>query len=103
MKKITFIVLMLSFMASSCSSFKAKRVSAEESDELAMEITDKWVMRDTEISVKAILKQIQKHKGFQRFLAKHDGQPKIFISEVQNQTSDAYFPVADFTVDSNSF
>lgn len=94
--KTLCMLTLLSVVASSCSSFKAKRVSAEESDDAAMEITDKWVMRDTEITVKKILKQIQKHKGFQRYLAKFDGQPKIFISEVQNQTSNAYFPVADF-------
>jgi hypothetical protein len=90
------MLTLLSVIASSCSSFKAKRVSADESDEAAMEITDKWVMRDTEITVKKILKQIRKHRGFQKYLAKFDGQPKIFISEVQNRTSNAYFPVDDF-------
>lgn len=90
------ILTLLSLLATSCGSFKAKRVSADESDEAAMEITDKWVMRDTEITVKKILKQIQKHKGFQRYLARFNGQPKIFISEVQNATSNAYFPIADF-------
>ena len=95
MKSLMLLVL-LSLVATSCGSFKAKRVSADESDEAAMEITDKWVMRDTEITVGKILKQIQKHKGFQRFLNRFDGQPKIFISEVQNRTSNAYFPVEDF-------
>ena len=94
--KTLIMLTLLSIIATSCSSFKAKRVSADESDAAAMEITDKWVMRDTEITVGKILKQIQKHKGFQRFLAKFDGQPKIFISEVQNRTSNAYFPVDDF-------
>jgi hypothetical protein len=93
----TLVMLtLLSIVGTSCSSFKAKRVSADESDSAAMEITDKWVMRDTEISVGKIIKQIQKHKGFQRYLARFNGQPKIFISEVQNRTSNAYFPVEDF-------
>lgn len=86
------LILGLSF---SCSSFKAKRVGAEESDELAMEITDKWVAKDTEIVVKDILEQIKKHRGFQRYLSAHKGAPKLFISEVQNMTSEAYFPIAD--------
>lgn len=94
--KSLVMLTLLSLVASSCSSFKAKRVSADESDEAAMEITDKWVARDTEISIEKILKDIQKHKGFQRYLARHGGQPKIFISEVQNRTSNAYFPVDDF-------
>lgn len=90
------VVTLLSMVGTSCSSFKAKRVTADESDAAAMEITDKWVMRDTEISVGKILKQIQKHKGFQRYLARFGTAPKIFISEVQNRTSNAYFPVDDF-------
>lgn len=91
-----FLLILSTLVLSSCGSFKAKRVSADESDEKAMEITDKWVGRDTEITVQKILKQIGKHKGFQRFLARFDGQPKIFISEVQNRTSNPYFPVDDF-------
>lgn len=94
MKKIT-LLLMLSFVFAGCSSFKAKRVSADESDELAMEITDKWVARDTEIAIKKTLEQIQKHKGFKRYLRKLGRQPKLFISEVQNMTSEPYFPIDD--------
>lgn len=93
--KTLVMLTMLAMVTSGCSSFQAKRVSADESDAAAMEITDKWVMRDTEISVDKILKQIQSHKGFQRYLARFNGQPKIFISEVQNRTSNAYFPVDD--------
>ena len=95
MKKVTFLVLVLAFVLTGCSSFKAKRVSAEESDELAMEITDKWVAKDTELVVKDVLAQIQKHKGFQKYLRKLGKTPKLFISEVQNMTSEAYFPIDD--------
>lgn len=95
MKKVTLLVLMLSFVLTGCSSFKAKRVSAEESDELAMEITDKWVAKDTEISIQNVLKQIKKHKGFQKYLRRLGREPKLFISEVQNMTSEAYFPIED--------
>ena len=95
MKKITLLVLALSFVLSGCSSFKAKRVSADESDELAMEITDKWVAKDTEIAIKDVLKQIDMHKGFKKYLRKLGRTPKLFISEVQNMTSEAYFPIED--------
>ncbi len=95
MKKSLVLSLLLSFLLTSCGGFKAKRVDANESDELAMEITDKWVARDTEIVVKDILKQIQKHKGFQRYLGKKNTTPKVFIAEVQNETSEPYFPVGD--------
>lgn len=95
MKKITFLVLVLSFILSGCSSFKAKRVSGDESDELAMEITDKWVARDTEIAIRDVLKQIEKHKGYQKYLRRLGKTPKVFISEVQNMTSEAYFPIDD--------
>ena len=91
--KLLISLVLLSLTVTSCGGFKAKRVDANESDEKAMEITDKWVNRDTEITVKKILKQIEKHRGFQRYLKKNRGQPKIFISEVQNKTSNAYFPI----------
>lgn len=94
MKKITFIVLSCLVMQA-CSSFRAERVSNEESDELAMTITDRWVAKDTEMSVQEILKQIQKHRGFQRYLTKLGREPKLFIGEVQNETSEAYFPIGD--------
>jgi len=93
--KTVVSLLVLSTLVVGCGSFKAKRVSSDESDEKAMEITDKWVARDTEITVKDILKQIEQHKGFQKFLARFKGTPKIFISEVQNVTSEPYFPIDD--------
>ncbi|EQC46673.1 hypothetical protein [Bacteriovorax sp. Seq25_V] len=95
MRKTFLSLLTLTFLLSSCGGFKAKRVSADESDELAMEITDKWVARDTEMVIKDVLKQIEKHKGFQRYLAKRSTSPKLFIAEVQNETSEPYFPIAD--------
>lgn len=97
MKKVNVLLLLaFSLVLTSCGSFKAKRVSSDESDELAMEITDKWIDRDTEVTVQKTLKQIQAHKGFQRYLRKLGRQPKVFIAEVQNLTSNPYFPIADF-------
>ena len=97
MKKMISGLLLMSFVLSlqSCGGFKAKRVSADEGDEKAMEITDKWLQRDTENAIKHALKQISKHRGFQRYLGKLGKQPKLFISEVQNRTSEAYFPIDD--------
>lgn len=95
MKRTLLSLLALTFLLSSCGGFQAKRVSADESDELAMTITDKWVARDTEMVIKDVLKQIEKHKGFQKYLAKRSHSPKLFIAEVQNETSEPYFPIAD--------
>ena len=41
------------------------------------------------------MNQIQKHRGFQNYLAKLGRTPKLFIGEVQNLTSEAYFPIGD--------
>ena len=94
MKKLFFLIFSC-VLATSCTSFRAERVSAERSDELALEITDQWVAKDTEISVGEILNQIQKHRGFQNYLSKLGRPPKLFIGEVQNLTSEAYFPIGD--------
>lgn len=94
MKKL-FLLIFSCVLATSCTSFRAERVSAERSDELALEITDQWVAKDTEISVGEILNQIQKHRGFQNYLSKLGRPPKLFIGEVQNLTSEAYFPIGD--------
>lgn len=95
MLKLLMTLLCLSMLATSCGSFKAKRVSAEEGDNLAMGITDKWLDKDTEIAVEDLIKKIEAHKGFQRYLAKRSKKPKLFIAEVQNETSEAYFPIAN--------
>lgn len=96
MKNFLMVLALLSLgTLTSCGGFKAKRVGADEGDDKAMEITDKWVDRDTETVVQKTLKDIEKHKGFQRYLARSNKRPKIFIAEVQNATSEPYFPIAD--------
>jgi len=96
MKRLSLVLTILFALGlSSCSSFKAKRVSGNEGDELGMEITDKWLLRDTETVVSQILKKIEQHKGFQRYLRGSQKRPKIFIAEVQNETSEPYFPIRD--------
>ena len=89
---ICLVVLLLS----SCApSIETKRVSLAESDELAMTITDEWIATDTVNAVKDILKQLDNHRGYQAYLAKLGRKPKLFVGEIQNQTSEAYFPIGD--------
>ena len=89
------LLLMSALMLSSCASFKAERVDAKTSDEKAMGITDNWVVEDTRQAVEKLLTQMRNHKGYKRFLKKFNGEPKVFIAEVQNNTSEAYFPIDD--------
>lgn len=95
MNKFGSLLLGLLLLLQGCASFKAERVSRDESDAKAMEITNEWVGKDTELVVADILKQIQAHQGFQKYLKTKKGPPKLFISEVQNATSEAYFPISD--------
>lgn len=93
--KSSLLVLMALLLSTGCSSFKAKRVGSEESDERALEITDKWIQADTEKVISDILKKIETHKGYKRFLRQHGKTPTVFIGEVKNMTSEAYFPIND--------
>lgn len=96
MKKLNMIVFFgILGMMTSCSSFKAERVDSKESDEKAMEITDKWVQKDTELVIQEIMKEINTHGGLKKYMGALGRTPKIFIGEVQNLTSEAYFPIND--------
>lgn len=95
MKKI-FILFLLTIFSVSCGpTIKTERISIEESDELASSITDEWVMTDTEIAVKETIKQINSNKGFQKYLSNLGRRPRIFIGEMQNDTTEPYFPIED--------
>lgn len=94
MKK--FIICFILVLTVACApKMQVKRLNTEQSDEKAMSITDEWVAKDTELAVQDILKQIQNHTGFQIYLEKLGRRPKLFISEVQNNTAEAFFPVGD--------
>lgn len=93
--KLTTLLLVAVFMVS-CASFKAERVDNKTSDEKAMGITDNWVAEDTRMSVAELIKKMLAHKGYKRTMARFRGEPKVFIAEVQNNTSEAYFPIDDF-------
>ncbi len=96
MKK-TFFALALSsiLLLQGCAGFKAERLTTAEGDEKAMGITDEWMLTDTELSVKDIIAQLGKHRGYQRYLTQLGHRPRLFIAEVQNETSEAYFPIED--------
>jgi PBP1b-binding outer membrane lipoprotein LpoB len=89
---VGFVFITLSACA---PAMQSQRVSLDESDKLASNITDKWVAKDTQLCVQDILKQIENHKSFQAYMTKLGRRPKLFVSEVQNRTSEAYFPIAD--------
>lgn len=93
MKMISSLLLVLTL--SSCSSFKAERVGAEKADEKGLKITDNWMSKDTENAIQEVLKQMNDHKGFKKFLSRFKGTPKVFVGEVQNRTAEAYFPIGD--------
>lgn len=82
-------------LASCAPKIKTERVSLAESDKKAATITDEWIATDTENAVKNILEQIGNHRGFQNYLSRLGRKPKVFIGDIQNQTSEAYFPIGD--------
>lgn len=92
MKILSLITILLLV---SCSSFKAERVDSEESDKKAMEITDKWNQGDSERVVKKLVGGINKNISFSKYKSQKR-KPKVFIGEIQNLTSEAYFPIRDF-------
>src|SRR4051812_32965033 len=92
--KSVLVLATLAIFATSCGSFKAERVDANKSDEKALSITDNWMSADTTQAVADVIKQMKAHPGFNKMKAKY-GTPKVFIAEVQNQTSEAYFPIGD--------
>jgi uncharacterized protein (TIGR02722 family) len=93
MKRLT-VFLSLLVLATSCGGFKAKRVDATESDEKGLSITDNWMSADTSQAVADVIKQMKAHPGFGKMKARL-GTPKVFVADVQNQTSEAYFPIGD--------
>ena len=95
MKVSSLFIISLFFLSVGCSSFKAERVDSKESDEKALTITDKWVQRDTEKVVTEILKRLETHKGFRRYLRNLGKTPTVFIGEMKNLTAEAYFPIND--------
>ncbi len=96
MRKSFFALMVATLvLTQGCSSFKAERLSVAEGDAKAMSITDEWLVTDTEMAVAEVIKQFDNHRGLQRFLGQLGHSPRLFIAEVQNDTSEAYFPIDD--------
>lgn len=88
------ITLLLAFTG--CKSFEAKRMDDRGIDEKAMSITDKWVDGDTELVIKGTIEKIYKHRRFKKYNRSRAGKDiKLFVGEVSNNTSEAYFPIDD--------
>ena len=94
-KFLTALLLSATLALQGCASFKAERLSTAEGDEKAMEITDEWLLTDTQNTVGEIMKKIDNNRGFRNYLNELGHRPKLFIAEVQNETSEAYFPIDD--------
>lgn len=92
--KFLMMTLITATLATSCGSFKAERVDANKSDEKGLSITDNWMNADTTQAIADVIKQMRAHPGFNKMKAKF-GTPKVFVADVQNQTSEAYFPIGD--------
>lgn len=96
MKKTILAFLCCSlFLMEGCGGVTAGRISSEEGDVKASAITDKWIKKDSENAAKEIMNQLETHRGFQRYMAKLNRQPILYIRDVSNQTEDAYFPIAE--------
>jgi len=99
MKRFNFkwcALVLLPVFISACGGFKAQRVDTKTADDKSMEITDEWVDGDTIRVVDETLSRIDRHKRFKRYLRKFgDKDLKLFVANIQNNTSEAYFPVTD--------
>lgn len=79
-----------------CGGFKAQRVDESKADDVAMEVTDEWVDGDTIRVVDQTLAEIESHKRFQKYLrGRGDSDLKLFVANIRNNTSEAYFPAGD--------
>jgi uncharacterized protein (TIGR02722 family) len=93
MKYLVILAALLSLTG--CGSFKAERVDNKTSDEKALKITDQWLQADTEQVIRDAMKEMNEHKGLRRYTMENGKNLKMFVGEVQNLTSEAYFPIND--------
>lgn len=89
------IILAALLNLTGCGSFKAERVDNKTSDEKALKITDQWLQADTEQVIKDAMKELNEHKGLRRYMMENGKNLKMFVGEIQNLTSEAYFPIND--------
>jgi hypothetical protein len=76
---------------------QAERMTTGEGDKKALNITNEWVATDTDLAVKSIIEKLSNHGRYRRYLREHNNRvPKIFVGEVENQTSEDNFPIMAF-------
>lgn len=90
-----FFTFLFALFLSGCASFKAERVDSKKLDEKAMEVTDEWVDGDTMRVMDETLVALYDHKRFKNYSQKHGKEIKLFVGKINNNTSEAYFPVED--------
>ena len=99
MKKVFSISILLVvcvFITSCGPKMQTTRLTTAQSDKIASKMTDNWMTTDTKNAVNELLKQVFSSKSYQRYISRLKGkQPKIFIAELQNNTSEAYLPIQD--------
>jgi uncharacterized protein (TIGR02722 family) len=95
MKKV-YIILVFVLLVS-CQKMQATRMTTSEGDKKAMNITNEWVTTDTELAIKSIIEKLSNHGRYKRYMREHGNKvPKIFVGEVENQTSEDNFPISAF-------
>lgn len=93
MKKICIALLLV--LTACGPTIKAQRMTTAEGDKKAMTITDDWVATDTNLAVDYITDKLTNTGRYKRYLRENSYKtPKIFIGEVENNTSEDSFPIS---------
>lgn len=93
MKKICIALLLI--LTACGPTIKAQRMTTSEGDKKAMTITDDWVATDTNLAVDYITDKLTNTGRYKRYLRENGYKtPKIFIGEVENNTSEDSFPIS---------
>lgn len=93
MKKICIALLLI--LTACGPTIKAQRMTTAEGDKKAMTITDDWVATDTNLAVDYITDKLTNTGRYKRYLRENSYKtPKIFIGEVENNTSEDSFPIS---------
>lgn len=96
-KIITLLLITgMPLLITSCApTMKAERMSSIAGDEKALSVTNEWVITDTNLASKELLNKLMNHARYRRYLLKFKNNqvPKLFIGEVENQTSEDNFPI----------
>ena len=93
MKKICIVLLLV--LTACGPTIKTQRMTTAEGDKKAMTITDDWVATDTNLAVDYITDKLTNTGRYKRYLRENGYKtPKIFIGEVENNTSEDSFPIS---------